>query len=46
MGQEIRVILALNTVVVTTGGGFDMPEINALLTSIVLLSNEPRPANP
>jgi CubicO group peptidase (beta-lactamase class C family) len=46
MGQEIRVIPALNTVVVTTGGGFDTPEINGFLLPILLQSSRSRPANP
>lgn len=44
-GQEIRVIPALNTVVVMTGGGFDVPEINDLLFPILLLSSRTLPAN-
>jgi hypothetical protein len=43
---SIRVIPALNTVVVTTGGRFDIPEIEDLLIPILLQSSRPRPANP
>lgn len=39
-------IPALNTIIVTTGGGFDMPEIEDLLFPILLRSGRPRPANP
>ena len=46
MGQNIIVIPAMNTVVVTTGGGLDMPEINGFLAPLVLFSSQPRPANP
>ena len=46
MGQNILVIPALNTVVVTTGGGFDIPEIEGFLIPILLQSGRPRPANP
>jgi CubicO group peptidase (beta-lactamase class C family) len=45
-GQEIRVIPALNTVLVTTGGLFDIPEIEDLLVPILLQSGWSRPANP
>ncbi len=46
LGQNILVIPVLNTVVVTTGGGFEYPEIQGFLTPLVLGSNWPRPANP
>ncbi len=45
-GQEICVIPTLNTVVVTTGGGFDIPEIEGFLIPILLQSSQPRPDNP
>jgi CubicO group peptidase (beta-lactamase class C family) len=47
LGQNVLVIPALNTVVVTTGGGFDMPEIEGfLIPSLLLQSSRPLPANP
>lgn len=45
-GQEIRVIPALNTVIVTTGGMFEMPEIEDLLIPILLRSSRRRLAHP
>jgi CubicO group peptidase (beta-lactamase class C family) len=44
-GQDIRVIPALNTIVVTTGGGFDMPEIEDYLFPILVRSGKPQPAS-
>jgi hypothetical protein len=46
MGQDIRVIPALNTVVVATGGGYEITEIMGFLTSSLLQSSRPRAANP
>jgi hypothetical protein len=46
MGQTIRVIPALNMVLVTTGGGFDIPEIEDQLVLLLLRSNRALPANP
>jgi CubicO group peptidase (beta-lactamase class C family) len=46
MGQNIGVIPALNTVFVTTGGGFDESEIQGFLIPILLQSSRSRPANP
>jgi CubicO group peptidase (beta-lactamase class C family) len=45
-GQDIRVIPALNTILVTTGGGFDMTEIEDFLFPILVQSSRSRPANP
>jgi hypothetical protein len=45
MGQNIRVIPALNTVLVTTGGGFDESEIQGFVIPILLQSGHSRPAN-
>ena len=39
-------IPALNTVLVTTGGGFDEAEIEGLLFPMLLQSSRPRPASP
>lgn len=46
MGQDIRVIPALNTVLVATGGGYDISEIEGYLIPMLLQSSRPRPANP
>jgi CubicO group peptidase (beta-lactamase class C family) len=46
LGQSIRVIPALNTVLVTTGGGFDEAEIEGFLFPMLLQSSRPRPASP
>ncbi len=46
MGQDIRVIPALNTVLVATGGGYDITEIEGFLIPLLLQSNRSRPANP
>jgi CubicO group peptidase (beta-lactamase class C family) len=45
-GQTVRVIPALNMVLVTTGGGFDIPEIEDHLVLLLLRSNRSLPANP
>lgn len=45
-GQTIHVIPALNIVLVTTGGGFDIPEIEDDLLLLLLRSNRTLPANP
>jgi CubicO group peptidase (beta-lactamase class C family) len=45
-GQTVRVIPALNMVLVTTGGGFDIPEIEDYLVLLLLRSNRSLPANP
>ncbi len=45
-GQNIIVIPAKNTVLVTTGGLFDMPEIEGDITLPVLLSGRSRKADP
>ncbi|HEX5809554.1 MAG TPA: serine hydrolase [Anaerolineales bacterium] len=45
-GQTIRVIPALNMVLVTTGGGFDIPEIEDYLWPLLVRSNRSLPANP
>lgn len=45
-GQTIRVIPGLNMVIVTTGGGFDIPEIEGYLVPLILRSNRSLPANP
>jgi CubicO group peptidase (beta-lactamase class C family) len=45
-GQTIRVIPALNMVLVTTGGGFDIPEIEDYLVLLLLRSNRSLAANP
>lgn len=46
-GQKIRVMASINTVVVTTGAGFDYPEIESWLTPILLQLKvrDTRPAN-
>ena len=46
MGQDIRVIPALNTVLVVTGGGGEITDIEGFLTPLLLLSGRPRPADP
>jgi CubicO group peptidase (beta-lactamase class C family) len=45
-GQTIQVIPALNMVLVTTGGGFDIPEIEDYLLLLLLQSNRSLPDNP
>ncbi len=45
-GQTIHVIPALNMVLVTTGGGFDIPEIEDFLFLLLLRSNRSLPDNP
>lgn len=47
-GQKIRVMASINTVVVTTGAGFDYPEIEGWLTPILLqlILRDTRPPNP
>lgn len=45
-GQFIKVVPFLNTIVVTTGGGFDYDEIDPLLTAALVDPDEPLPANP
>lgn len=45
-GQTIRVMPALNTVWVTTGGGFDIPEIDGLLGPLLWSSIRSRAADP
>lgn len=45
-GQTIHVIPALNMVLVTTGGGFDIPEIEDYLVPLLLRSNQTLPTNP
>ena len=45
-GQEVKVIPALNTILVMTGGGYDVPEITNLLFPILIQSGRPRPADP
>ena len=45
-GQEMKVIPALNTIVVLTGGGYEVPEVIDRLVPILLPSRRPRPANP
>jgi CubicO group peptidase (beta-lactamase class C family) len=45
-GQEMRIIPALNTIVVLTGGGYEVPEVIDRLFPILLPSGRPRPANP
>jgi CubicO group peptidase (beta-lactamase class C family) len=45
-GQEIRVIPALNMVLVTTGGGYDITEIEDYLIPLLLQSNRSLHANP
>jgi CubicO group peptidase (beta-lactamase class C family) len=46
-GQKIRVMASINTVVVTTGAGFDYPEIESWLNPILiqLKLRDSRPAN-
>ncbi len=46
MGQNIRLMPALNTVLVTTGGGFAESEIEGFLLPMLLQSSRSRPANP
>jgi hypothetical protein len=47
-GQKIRVMASINTVVVTSGAGFDYPEIESWLTPLLvqLKLRNTRPANP
>ncbi len=45
-GQNIRVFASLDTLVVTTGGDFDFPEIEPFLTPILLKLINSRPADP
>lgn len=45
-GQNVRVFASLNTVVVTTGGGFDFPEAESFLIPAMLELKDSRPANP
>jgi CubicO group peptidase (beta-lactamase class C family) len=45
-GQYIHAIPALNTVIVTTGGGFDWNEIVPLILPAMVDTTRPLPANP
>jgi CubicO group peptidase (beta-lactamase class C family) len=45
-GQHIRVLPQLNTVIVTTGGGFEWNDIVPLLVPAMVDPAEPIPANP
>ncbi len=45
-GQNIKVVPALNAIVVTTGGGFDYNALDPYLTAIVGDPTKPLPANP
>ena len=45
-GQNIRVFASLDTLVVTTGGDFDYPEIEPFLNPILLTLKNSRPADP
>ncbi|HLO31375.1 MAG TPA: serine hydrolase [Anaerolineales bacterium] len=45
-GQKIHVISTRNTVVVTTGAGFEYDDINEWLMPLLLRANKPLPANP
>ena len=45
-GQYIRVVPALDLVLVTTGGGFSMPEIDPYLIAAIGDMENPLPANP
>ncbi len=44
-GQRVRVIASLNTIVVTTGGGFDPGELDNFLIPALLHSSQPSPAD-
>jgi CubicO group peptidase (beta-lactamase class C family) len=46
MGQDIRVIPALNTVLVATGGGGEITDIQGFLIPLLLQSSRSRPVNP
>lgn len=45
-GQKIRVFAFLNTVVVTTGAGFEYDEVHEWLLPLLLRADGPLPANP
>ena len=45
-GQKIHVISTRNTVVVTTGAGFEYDDINGWLMPLLLRANKPLPVNP
>lgn len=45
-GQKIYVTAIRNTVVVTTGAGFEYDDINGWLMPLMLRANKPLPANP
>jgi CubicO group peptidase (beta-lactamase class C family) len=45
-GQKIRVIATRNTVVVTTGAGFEYDDINKWLALLLVRANKPLPPNP
>lgn len=45
-GQFVRVLSSLNTIIVTTGGGFDFDDVQSFMLPILLDLKEPLPANP
>jgi hypothetical protein len=45
-GQFVKIVPWLNVIVVTTGGGFEYDEIEALLTATLVDPDNPLPANP
>jgi CubicO group peptidase (beta-lactamase class C family) len=45
-GQNIKVVPALNAIVVTTGGGFEYDEIDPYLLAAIVDPSKPLPANP
>jgi CubicO group peptidase (beta-lactamase class C family) len=45
-GQIVRVLNSKNTVIVTTGGGFDYAETESFLIPILIRLKNPLPANP
>jgi hypothetical protein len=45
-GQKIHVIPVRNTIIVTTGAGFEYDDINKWLMPLLVRANKPLPANP
>jgi len=45
-GQKVRVIATRNTVVVTTGAGFEYDDINKWLAPLLVRANKPLPPSP
>jgi len=45
-GQKVHVIPVRNTIIVTTGAGFEYDDINEWLMPLLLRVNKPLPANP